>query len=456
MVPPIDRIPDEILLKILDICVYQPELNELGNAQIVADAVQDIGSASTSTMLVCRRWSHIAREILSRSIFIRNVQDAHHLHSRLRLEEVPLDEVISWTPALFIRRLEFDFEELFLVALDAVSYSVLDTLVEILLSCPNLNTLSIKGPISLTDMNIGFMVSILLTASPALTRLELRIHTSLDHFQHFSPLNLHHRRSLKALWISPQALPLLLPQYTVLPVLHALVLDEGSRIEEEPNSRTSLQGIHAPILRSITVLSTSGQRSHSYHALAPAFPQVVNLLGCDPRKRKCDTLVTVGLTCRALKLKTFCTKLSFMQATSLTILFEGGEFSVAPRLKSLENNLFSIASKESFPQVQEIRLWLPSPSSQHTLPLVFESNERYAWKERLEKIGSERPELSFYIGQSDEFWRAKIWHKLTACEAAEKLLKARVSVNSDHPLLERNNDIGNRGQALPPLPHYTP
>ncbi|KAH6908291.1 hypothetical protein BKA70DRAFT_266057 [Coprinopsis sp. MPI-PUGE-AT-0042] len=137
---------------------------------------------------------------------------------------------------------------------------MLDTLVDIILSCTNLKALSIQCENWGTNMDIGVILPKLLKACPSLERLELRLMgASLDDDGALPSLHHHLCRSLKTLWVSSQILHQLFRRATTLPQLHALVVE-----------RTTLKGNEK---RSAIFSSPEVVYPIDYRALATVSPQ---------------------------------------------------------------------------------------------------------------------------------------------------------------------------------------
>ncbi|KAH6897608.1 hypothetical protein BKA70DRAFT_752152 [Coprinopsis sp. MPI-PUGE-AT-0042] len=439
MTPPIDRIPDEILLKILNIHADRPDLHPIEDTSPATsfNVIQEIGFNQPAIRLVCRRWSKIARELLYKSISIRNTQDTDYITALLRLEENTSNQDSSSTLPLHVRRIAIVFDDPFLAEMETLPNDILDTLVNIILSCANLNALSIRGPIYWPDMDISLIMSVLLSASPSVERLELRLSGSINWGQRLPPLNQHLRVSLKTLWVSSQVLHELFHTPTALPQLHALVVERDS--DEGVAERLShLKNLRLPVLQSSTIISNAGTPIPLHQARIVGSQQVLNMFGCHVAEEGSNLtpfehLYAVGLFFRELESKSLMHSSALARVKSVTILFKEEGFSRLRSAgqwlgdqrgnKSLEDNLYSIACKRLFPRLKEMKFWLPLSSSKNDCLVLWEYNQRYVWKERLEKIGNDRPGLSFYVGSSDECWRAKVWQKTTAQEASEMLLK---------------------------------
>ncbi|KAH6908290.1 hypothetical protein BKA70DRAFT_1426866 [Coprinopsis sp. MPI-PUGE-AT-0042] len=440
MSPPIDKIPDEILLKVLDIFTERLDTNTMEVPEDAIGVSQEIGSNKTAIRLVCRRWSTIAKELSYKSISIRNVQDLYYTAGILSLGEGLGGGSDSWTPASHVQRIEIVFTKPFLSELETVPNDMLEMLVDIILSCPKLNTLSIRCSNWGTDMDIGLIIPTLLTACPSLERLELRlIGTSLEDDGALPPLNRHLCQSLKSLWVSSQVLYQLFSWPTTLPQLHALVVERTTR-QGTMNNLTRLKNLRPPSLRSTTIFSGPELVSPiNYQALATVSPQALNLFGGHLRSNAhFKPLGALGLFFRELGHEMLAQPPSLMQVTSITIMFKEERVwwsgvQCLQSIPALENNLSRIARNLLFRQLEEIKLWLPLPAGpgENEFPVIWESDERHAWKEQLEKIGRYRPGLRFYIGVSDECWRAKMWRKVSAHEAAEVLVQYVFTVTSN-------------------------
>ncbi|KAH6894986.1 hypothetical protein BKA70DRAFT_1319181 [Coprinopsis sp. MPI-PUGE-AT-0042] len=321
---------------------------------------------------------------------------------------------------------------------------MLDTLVNIILSCTNLKALSIQCENWGTDMDIGVILPKLLKACPSLERLELRLMgASLDDDGALPSLHRHLCRSLKTLWVSSQILHQLFRRATTLPQLHALVVERttlrGTR-NDLPVSR--LRNLRLPSLRSTTVFSSPEVvYPIDYRALATVSPQALNIFGGHIRSdAQFKPLGALGLFFRELGHETRIQLPFLAQVTSITIMFKEEQMwwsgtVCSPSIPTLEKNLSKIARNLLFRQLEEIKLWLPLPAGpeEEDFPVIWGSDERQSWKEQLEKIGTYRPGLRFYIGVSDECWRAKVWRQVSAHEAAEALVQARAPIGSDDP-----------------------
>lgn len=431
----INKIPDEVLRHILELQAARPDMGDLGAS---ADAIQELGFNTGAARLVCRRWSRVGKEILFRSISIRSTKDANHLASLLGPER-PVEEGPVWTPAAYVKRVEIVFDKIFLGQLELIPNDILDILVNILLTCHNMDALAVRTSNISSDIDLNFVVSVLMSACPPLKRLELRINhwDNLDSHG-LPPLSRHHHRSLETLWLSAQVLHQLFYCDVALPNVRNLIVE---RVKEDKARRyklKSLRYLSLPALECTTIFSSPDVAPPDPEALITVASKELNLFGCHItdsitgpglHTSSFDSLHSLGVTYRELGYFRMNKHIALGHVKSLTILMqeERGDWRVDRdqwQIGFLENAMYSLAHGALFPQLKEIRFWFPSQQDQNSV--AWTPDEKIVWKDQLASLAVNRPEVGVYVGMSEEWWRAKEWEKVTANQAAALSLSSEL------------------------------